>query len=110
VTRERDDIILLSDIRLSSNKQVAATLDITKRFLYRGYNFIHNSRDNSRGVGILISKKLDYTVHGEFRDMDGNILLLDITIQGVRMTIGSVYGPNNDNEDFLILFGTHVTD
>jgi hypothetical protein len=54
VTRECDEIILLSDIRLNSNKQVAATLDITKRFLYRGYNFIHNSRENSRGVGILI--------------------------------------------------------
>jgi hypothetical protein len=33
--------------------------------------------------------------------MEGNILLLDITIQGVRMTIGSIYGPNTDNEDFF---------
>jgi exonuclease III len=104
VTREHDDIILLSDIRLNSNKQIAATLDITKRFLYRGYNFIHNSRENSRGVGTYTCFKkirLYCTVHDEYRDMEGNILLLDITIQGVRMTVGSIYGPNNDNEDFF---------
>jgi hypothetical protein len=28
VTRERDEIVLLSDIRLNSSKQVAATMDI----------------------------------------------------------------------------------
>ncbi len=84
VTRERDDIILLSDIRLNSNKQIAATMDITKRFLFRGYSFIHNSQENSRGVGILLSKKIMYTVHNEYRDIEGNILLIDITISGLR--------------------------
>jgi exonuclease III len=101
VTRERDDIIFLSDIRLNSNKQIAATMDITKRFLFRGYSFIHNSQENSRGVGILLSKKIMYTVHNEYRDIEGNILLIDITISGWRLTVGSVYGPNNDNEDFF---------
>jgi hypothetical protein len=48
ITRENDGIIFLSDIRLNSNKQVAATLDITKRLHFRGYNFFHNARENSR--------------------------------------------------------------
>jgi exonuclease III len=101
VTRERYDIILLSDIRLNSDKQIAATMDISKRFLLRGYNFIHNSRENSRGVGILLSKNLNYSIHNEYRDIDGNILLIDITINGSRVTVGSLYGPNNDNENFF---------
>jgi exonuclease III len=102
ITRERDDIIFLSDIRLNSNKQIAATMDISKRFVLRGYNFIHNSQENSRGVGILLSKKLNYTIHNEYRDIEGNILLIDITILGKRQTIGSVYSPNNDNENFFL--------
>ncbi len=63
VTWERDEIVLLSDIRLNSSKQVAATMDIEKRFGFRGYKFIHNSTSNSRGVGILISNKLQATIH-----------------------------------------------
>jgi hypothetical protein len=57
VTREKDEIILLSDIRLNSNKQVAATMDIGKRFGFRGYNFIHNSTINSRGALFTIPTK-----------------------------------------------------
>jgi hypothetical protein len=91
----------MSNIRLNSNKQVAAVLDITKRFAIRGYNFIHNSTINSRGVGILISSKLPYTIHNQYCDIECNIIILDITIKGKRLTIGSVYGPNNDNEEFF---------
>jgi exonuclease III len=101
ITREKDEIIFLSDIRLNSSKQVSATLDIGKRFGFRGYNFIHNSTTNSRGVGILISNKLNVSIHNTFKDIDGNILLLDISIGGNRITLGSIYGPNADNEEFF---------
>ncbi len=53
-------------------------------------------------MGILISSKLGVTVHDEFRDIDGNILMLNITVQGKQMTLGSVYGPNNDDENFFV--------
>jgi exonuclease III len=97
VTRERDEIIFLSDIRLNSSKQVSVTLDIGKRFGFRGYNFIHNSTTNSRGVGILISNKLNVSIHNTYKDMDCNALILDVSIGGNRITLGSVYGPNTDN-------------
>jgi hypothetical protein len=38
ITRELDDIILLSDIRLNSEKQATAIEDIRKRFKFRGYD------------------------------------------------------------------------
>ncbi len=101
VTRERDEIVLLSDIRLNSSKQVAATMDIEKRFGFRGYKFIHNSTSNSRGVGILISNKLQATIHNTYKDLDCNILIVDVTILGKRFTLGSIYGPNNDVENFF---------
>jgi exonuclease III len=101
VTRERDEIVLLSDIRLNSSKQVAATMDIGKRFGFRGYNFIHNSTSNSRGAGILISNKLQATIHNTYKDLDCNLLIIDVTIAGKRFTLGSVYGPNTKVENFF---------
>ncbi len=92
---------MLSDIRLNSSKQVSATMDIGKRFGFRGYNFIHNSTINSRGVGILISNKLKATIHNTYKDLDCNILIIDLTIFGKRFTLGSVYGPNTDVENFF---------
>jgi exonuclease III len=88
VTREKDEIIFLSDIRLNSDKQVVATMDIEKRFGFRGYKFIHNSTTSSRGVGILISNKLKANIHNTYRDLDCNILILDVTIHGRRLTLG----------------------
>jgi exonuclease III len=101
VTREKDEIVLLSDIRLNSSKQVAATMDIGKHFGFRGYSFIHNSTTNSRGVGILISNKLQATIHNTYRDLDCNLLIIDVTIAGKRFILGSVYGPNTDTESFF---------
>jgi hypothetical protein len=101
ITRELDDIILLSDIRLNSDKQATAIEDIRKRFKFRGYDLYFNSRKNSRGTGILISTKLRYVVHDIFRDVDDNIILLDTTISDKKITIGSIYGPNTDDETFF---------
>jgi exonuclease III len=102
LTREKDDVIFLCDIRLNSDKQVSATLDLIKRFGFRGYSFFHNSKTNSRGVGLLISNKLKTNIHNIYNDINGNLLLLDVSLQGERMTIGTVYGPNRDDEDFFL--------
>jgi exonuclease III len=101
VTREEDDVIFLSDMRLNSVKQVSAGNDIKKRFAFRGYDMFINSTTNSRGVGIFISKKLPYEVHRECSDVQCNFIILDISIHGKRLTLGSVYGPNHDYELFF---------
>jgi hypothetical protein len=108
VTREKDDVIFLSDMRLNSNKQISAVNDITKRFAFRGYDMFINSKISSRGVGILISKKLPYIVHREYTDNNCNFIILDISIHGKRLTIGSVYGPNHDDELFFTNLGNDI--
>jgi exonuclease III len=108
ITREKDDVIFLCDTRLNSEKQISAINDIKKRFAFRGYDLFFNSKTNSRGVGILISKKLSYTIHNKYADAVGNIFLINITINSKRMTIGSVYGPNQDDEIFFNNVGTAI--
>jgi hypothetical protein len=53
-------------------------------------------------VGILISNNIaDFKLVNNFRDIDGNILLLDAELFGSKITLGALYGPNhNDNQFF----------
>jgi exonuclease III len=55
----RTDIILMSDIRLCNAQGVSSSNEISQAFRinpYGSYTFLHNSRSNKRGVGILIKK------------------------------------------------------
>jgi uncharacterized protein (UPF0303 family) len=52
-------------------------------------------------VGILISNKLVYNIKKYSRDLNDNILIIDITIAGFSLTLGAVYGPNEDDEFFF---------
>jgi exonuclease III len=101
VVKSSSDIIFLSDTRLNSHKQIAGVNDIEKKLKFLGYNIFHNSVINSRGTAILVSTSLEYVVEDIFRDADCNILLMRIRARGTTVTIGSVYGPNNDNKGFF---------
>jgi exonuclease III len=61
----------------------------------------HNSRGKSRGVAILIKNKLSITVHDELSDMEGNYLLMEISVGNSRFVLGVtvVYGPNTNDEE-----------
>jgi exonuclease III len=101
LTKNSHDIILLCDVRLNSIKQTAAVHDIEKKFKLKGYDFIHNSKSSSRGVGILIKNSIPYTVHNKCVDFNDNYILLDTSIKDFRCIIGSIYGPNRDENEFF---------
>ena len=44
---------------------------------------------------------MDHQVHGTKTDAGDNFILLDVVIRGVRFTLGSVYGPNEDDLPFF---------
>jgi hypothetical protein len=54
--------------------------NVEKRFKYRGYDFMENSSKNFRGMEILMSTDLKYTVHECFRGTNKNILLISVEI------------------------------
>jgi hypothetical protein len=61
----KTDIIFVSDIRLCNKNGVGDLGFANKIFAtnpYGSYSFIHNSRTNSRGVGILVKKVLIFRV------------------------------------------------
>jgi hypothetical protein len=61
-------LIFLSDIRLSNGDKIQ---DLEKAFACNNiaqYNLFHNSSKNKRGVGILISKSINYSITDRYAD------------------------------------------
>ena len=99
VISNKDDIIFMSDLRLNSKKNKTVVHDVEKICFGLGYNSHLHSTLPSRGVGILIKKEIDCTIKNTICDtINDNFILLSIQIGKCNITIGSIYGPNHDDE------------
>jgi exonuclease III len=99
----KSEILFLSDIRMGQISNQQSTLKVSSTFnrsRLRDHIFLSNSTDNKRGVAILISKKLNPEVLDTFRDQNQNILLVECNINGNRLILGSIYGPNSTCRQF----------
>jgi exonuclease III len=104
ITKLGSDIILLGDIRLSNKNLTSCADEVKKLFLvnmFDAYELIYNSSLNKRGVGILVNKKLCFSLQNIINDQEENFLLAKLLIQGECIVIGSVYGPNSQNLAFF---------
>jgi len=69
---------------------------------YCSYNFFAHSTTNSRGVGILIKKSLNFVCLETKRDEeDNNFILIRARISNITVIIGSIYGPNKKDDNFF---------
>jgi hypothetical protein len=68
----------------------------------------HNSTSNSRGTATLISSKFRQTIVDCFSDRNGNILLLKLAVGNITLTLGSIYGPNNDDFEFFVIIDDKI--
>jgi hypothetical protein len=65
VLKLKTDIIFISDTRISNRNLISSENDLTSIFRnnqYGSYSTFFNSTSNKRGVGILISNKISYSV------------------------------------------------
>jgi exonuclease III len=99
ITGERADVILISDIRASDKgEELKKLFGLTMNGSYKIYL---NSSKESRGVGIAIKRNLQHVINNAYEGSGGeNVLMIDVTIKGTRMTLGVVYGPNNNDVGF----------
>jgi exonuclease III len=96
-------IVFLSDIRLGAKANV-----VMDQFRLH-YRMFANSTLSRRGVAILIKNNLDFTMVNQYKDTDQNILLLKCKINGTELILGSVYGPNTDNQQFFAELETQIS-
>ena len=69
---------------------------------WTGNIFMSHGTSNSRGTCILIHRCVPINLHKYISDPDGRYVILDIDIDGVRVTLGSIYGPNEENPEFYV--------
>ena len=67
-----------------------------------GYKcFFSSYSSKSRGTAILFNNTFQYTLHNEIIDNSGRFVILDLTLDGNRVTLGNIYGPNDDEPIFF---------
>ena len=63
--------------------------------------YFNTFSNNSRGVMVLLNNNFEHTVERVQTDQNGNYIILDIAIQGKRITLANLYGPNDDKPQFF---------
>jgi hypothetical protein len=113
ITKLRTDIIFLSDLRLNNAQNISCIPTVRSTFRtnpYGGYEFVHNSTMNKRGVGILLKISTCSRICEEWRDPAENSLLLKLQIEGKPFTFiaGCIYGPNKHEPAFFDFLRNNV--
>ncbi len=98
ITRKRPDVIFLSDVRAKDKgEDLKRLMGLTRNGCYKLYL---NSRKESRGVCIAIKRNIAHEIYGTYCDNADNYMLLDVKLKGRRVTLGCIYGPNENDQDF----------
>jgi exonuclease III len=99
ITNKKADVILITDIRASNKgEELKKLMGLTQNGSYKLYL---NSSSDSRGVGIAIKRNIQHVIRDTYVGRgDENALLINIEIKNVVLTIGAIYGPNNNDVEF----------
>ena len=68
-----------------------------------GYNIVLSAKEGtnaSRGVMILINNNFACDTGQILTDPDGNFIIMELTILTKKITLVSIYGPNEDKPNF----------
>ena len=66
--------------------------------------YLSSLRPNSSDVAILFNNKCQFNVHNKISDINGNYLILDCTIEGMKYILVNLYGSNTDFPSFYTQF------
>ncbi len=90
-----------ADVILIQESHSTKALENIWKSEWGGPVYFSHGASNSKGVCILFKKNFEFTVHSEFKDDEGRVLCLDITIDDLRLSLCNIYAPNEDNPEFF---------
>lgn len=94
IRKKKYNIICLQDVHIESNMESYVKSEW-------GYNiYLSPYTGNSRGVMILLNNNFECDVGRVLKDPNGNFIIIDISIQGKKVTVANIYSPNDDNPQF----------
>ena len=60
-------------------------------------------KSNARRTAILFNNNFEYKIYNEYKDQEGNLLVLEINIYDkYDLLVLNFYGPNMNNPDFFL--------
>ena len=94
--KKRADIILLSDTRISKDIEPFVKTE------WGGQARFASFTSQARGVAIFFRKDLAINIveNSIYADPTGNLIILNLRYESYTITLGCIYGPNQDNPDF----------
>uniref|UniRef100_A0A3Q2NYD6 exodeoxyribonuclease III n=1 Tax=Fundulus heteroclitus TaxID=8078 RepID=A0A3Q2NYD6_FUNHE len=102
--KDRNQVAFLQETHLTDEEH--------KKYLreWVGQVYFSSYSTNKRGVIILIHKNLPLTVVDTFKDTEGRIILIKGILNGENFLLGSVYGPNINDEDFFAVLLSQIAE
>ena len=98
----KKDFYFISELKMSCSIRNQALVAYLQANKFGSYSFLFNSSSNSRGVGIIYSNHLDLVIHSIHKDPNENFIIIDTTVNGMRLTVGSVYLPSKAPDHVLL--------
>ena len=97
IRKKQANIILFSDTRIS------AEIEPTVKAEWGGKANFSSYSSQARGVAIFFTKDLPIEIIEDsiYNDKSGNFTVLNVKFENYVITIGCVYGPNNDDPNFF---------
>ena len=97
--RKKLDICCLVDTHCKNDAGEA--IKWSNEWGYKGFFSSFNSQ--IRGIAVLFSDTFEYKLHAPpVNDPEGRFCILDLTLFQQRFTLAVVYGPNNDDTNFIL--------
>ena len=101
---ENNDIILLQDVHWDPT----IALKINKEWGYKMESSPYTTQ--AGGTAILFNNSFEFSLGDSIRDTGGNYTLVELILSNnLKIVIGSVYGPNNDNTPFFNTLGQDIS-
>uniref|UniRef100_A0A3Q1GUH1 exodeoxyribonuclease III n=1 Tax=Acanthochromis polyacanthus TaxID=80966 RepID=A0A3Q1GUH1_9TELE len=88
------DIAYLQETHLMENEIIKLHKD------WVGHIYYASGSSKSRGVAILIHKKLQFKCLNFFTDNNGRMVVLKAEVQGIEIIFANIYAPNLDDPSF----------
>lgn len=75
--------------------------EISIKNLWGGECVFNSYRSNQRGVAILFNNNFEHKILNNIKDQNGNLLAINLIIEGKNVTLINIYSPNNDCPTFF---------
>ena len=104
IKNQKPDVVFLQETFFTKGNigQISRSF---KDFGYKDVNSLSDS-NHSRGVTILLSEKINYDIVKDIVDNEGRMIMLNVTINGVGLSLVNVYAPNQVTQRVVFFYKT----